>query len=416
MQILGFFLYTIFLKLYPAGLHLASLWNDKAKLWINGRKKFPEINNYKIAKKSIWMHCASLGEFEQGRPVLEKLKVLYPEHLIVLTFFSPSGFEIEKNYKGADHVFYIPIDSSTNAKRFIDLINPELVVWVKYEFWYHYLKELNKRNITVLLISGAFRSTQPFFKWYGNFWRKILSSFTFFFLQNGASEKLLNKINVKNTTISGDTRFDRVISIAENFTDLSLIKSYCNGAKVIVAGSTWEDDEAGLVHYTQTNKHIKFIIAPHEIDKGNLKVVKKTFTSSIYYSELAETTKANSNILIMDNIGMLSGLYNYADITYVGGGFGDDGLHNILEAAVYGKPVIFGPQIERNLEAQELIDACGGFIIENALQLEKTLNYLLRNPVELIKAGKAAKEYVYKNAGATEKIINYIQENRLLTN
>lgn len=411
---LSLFFYNIFLKIYPVGIKIAALWNDKAKLWIKGRKNFPVFNSEE--SETIWMHCASLGEFEQGRPLLEKIREEFPRYTIVITFFSPSGYEIEKKFKGADHIFYLPIDSASNAKRFIQLINPALVLWVKYEYWYHYLLELKKRNIPILLISGAFRKDQPFFKWYGNFWKEMLDCFTYYFVQNSNSKNLLSNINIKNVTVSGDTRFDRVISIAGNFDDVSLIKEFCGSSKAIVAGSTWEDDEAELIHYARTNTDIKFIIAPHEVDKENLADVKKEFKGSLFFSELNDLTIQNTNIIIIDNIGMLSRLYKYADITYVGGGFGDDGLHNILEAAVYGKPVIFGPIFEKNFEAEELIAWGGAITIENALELEKVLNNLLNNPVELKKRSEAAKNYVYSNEGATKKIMEYIQENRLLTN
>lgn len=431
---MGLLFYTIFLKLYPIGIRIASLWNDKALLWVKGRKKFPSFDSSDEKNKTIWMHCASLGEFEQGRPLIEKIRKEYPGYIIVITFFSPSGYEIQKKITGADHIFYLPADSALNAKKFIELINPKLVLWVKYEYWYYYLHELKKKNIPTLLISGSFRKDQPFFKWYGNFWKKMLDCFTYYFLQNEDSKILLENIGIKNVTVSGDTRFDRVITIAENFDDVPLIKEFCGNNKVIVAGSTWEDDEAELVHYAKTNAHIKFIIAPHEVDKENLRDVKKEFVNSILYSEWilnvkrqtsnvkSETPSHDSpftfhgNCLIIDNIGMLSRLYKYADITYVGGGFGYDGLHNILEAAVYGKPVIFGPEFEKNFEAQELIECGGGITIENALELEKTLTHLFSNADELEKRSIAAKNYVYSKAGATKKIMEFIQENRLLTN
>ncbi len=397
------------------------MWNDKADHWIKGRKnifeKIKKILNTKdsINIQTIWMHCASLGEFEQGLPLIEKIKKDYPGNKIIITFFSPSGYEIRKDFKGADHVFYLPEDSLSNAKKFIELINPKLVLWIKYEFWYYYLSELKKRNIPVLLISGAFRKDQPFFKWYGNIWKKMLNCFEHYFVQNKNSKTLLEKCSLKNVTLSGDTRFDRVISIAENFDDVPLIKEFCGESKVVVAGSTWEDDEAELIHFAKINSHIKFIIAPHEIDKENLSDVKKEFPNSIFYSQLTEE-EPKQNILIIDNIGMLSRLYRYADVTYVGGGFGDDGLHNILEAAVYGKPVIFGPEFEKNFEAEELIECGGAVTIENALELEKVLNKLLNDDTELQKTGIAARDYVYSKAGATEKILNFIQEKRLLTN
>lgn len=362
------------------------------------------------------MHCASLGEFEQGRPIVEELKRKDPSLTIVLTFFSPSGYEIMKNYEGADHVFYLPMDSPTNAKKFIDTINPSLVLWVKYEYWFYYLKELKQRNIPVLLVSGIFLPSQPFFKWYGGLWKKMLGYFSHLFIQDEASKALLNSINIKeNITVSGDTRFDRVITIAEQFKPIAVIDKFCEGCKVIVAGSTWEEDETELIHYVRINPAIKFIIAPHSIDNENLKDVKKEFTGAVFYSELTNDTITTSNILIIDNVGMLSRLYKYADITYVGGGFGDDGVHNVLEAAVYGKPVVYGPEFEKYLEAEELIETGGGITINNALELEKVFNQLLTDEIEIKRIGKASSNYVYSKAGATQKIAAHIYEKRLLT-
>ena len=376
---------------------------------------FPTLNF--SAEHIIWVHCASLGEFEQGRPVIENIRKQFPESKIVLTFFSPSGYTVQKNYSGAHAVFYLPMDSKSNAKKFIDIIKPSLVIWVKYEYWFYYLQELKKQEIPVLLVSGIFRENQPFFKWYGGFWKAVLPCFTHLFLQDKSSEILLNSIAVEeNITVNGDTRFDRVIEIAEKFEDLPLIKAFCGNSKIIVAGSTWEDDEAELIHYVRANPNIKFIIAPHEIDAENLKDVQKEFTGSVFYSDLIEGNIINSNVLIIDNVGMLSRLYHYADITYIGGGFGDDGVHNVLEAAVYGKPVIYGPEIDKFIEAVELTDCGGGIVINNAIEFEKVADNLWKNKSELIAAGAAAKNYVYSNSGASKKIMDYIYANRLLTN
>ena len=376
---------------------------------------FPTLNF--SAEHIIWVHCASLGEFEQGRPVIENIRKQFPESKIVLTFFSPSGYTVQKNYSGAHAVFYLPMDSKSNAKKFIDIIKPSLVIWVKYEYWFYYLQELKKQEIPVLLVSGIFRENQPFFKWYGGFWKAVLPCFTHLFLQDKSSEILLNSIAVEeNITVNGDTRFDRVIEIAEKFEDLPLIKAFCGNSKIIVAGSTWEDDEAELIHYVRANPNIKFIIAPHEIDAENLKDVQKEFTGSVFYSDLIEGNIINSNVLIIDNVGMLSRLYHYADITYIGGGFGDDGVHNVLEAAVYGKPVIYGPEIDKFIEAVELTDCGGGIVINNAIEFEKVADNLWKNKPELIAAGAAAKNYVYSNSGASKKIMDYIYANRLLTN
>lgn len=418
--------YNIFLRLYSAGIKLAGFWNPKAKLWVKGRKELFDRLNMALPTLSsgptIWMHCASLGEFEQGRPLLENIRANYSQYKIILTFFSPSGYEIvKKDHKAfADLVVYMPTDSAANAKKFITLVKPSLVLWVKYEFWYYHLAELKRQGIAVLFVSALFRKEQPFFKWYGGLWRKMLGSFTHFFVQNDESKVLLRTINItNNVTVTGDTRFDRVISIADKFEPLPLIEKFCAESKVIVAGSTWEDDEAELTHYAKLHPEIKFIIAPHEIDEENLQNLQKEFPRSLFYSQLVSCEYEIQNLqppncLIINNIGMLSRLYAYADITYVGGGFGD-GIHNVLEAAVYGKPVIHGPEYKKYFEAVELVESSAGICINNALELEKILDELLNNREELTKRGNAAKEYVYSKAGSTNKILNYIYENRLLT-
>ena len=416
------FLYNLFLLLYSVGIRMASLWNPKAKKWVNGRKDIFASINYQLSTNNhqlIWMHCASLGEFEQGRPLLEELKMKNPDQKIVLTFFSPSGYEVMKDYKGADHIFYLPMDSPANAKKFLDTINPSLVLWVKYEYWFYYLAEIKKRNIPTLLVSGIFRNNQPFFRWYGNIWRKMLGSFTHFFVQNEESKELLSSLGfTDNVSINGDTRFDRVLEIADGFIAVPHIAEFCGDSIVIVAGSTWEEDEIELLHFVNTNPEIKFIIAPHEINEENLSDVKDEFPKSIFYSELEQTPNAKlqtPNVLIIDNIGMLSRLYKYATITYVGGGFGGDGVHNVLEAAVYGKPVVFGPVYEKFDEALGLVNAGGGISIDGPVNLEATLKNLLQDEEERMKRGAAAKEYVQENAGASKKIIQFIQEKRLLT-
>lgn len=419
-------MYDIFLKLLALTFPVVALFNIKARLGVHGRKNvFSKIkaNATPPNQQLIWMHCASLGEFEQGRPVLESLKQQFPHITIVLTFFSASGYEVMKDYKGADHIYYLPIDSSSNAKRMADALNPTLVLWVKYEFWYYYLHEFKKRNIPVLLISGIFWSKHSFFKWYGKIWRQMLLCFTHLFVQNETSGNLLAAIGIlENVSVTGDTRFDRVIEIAEQFDPLPLIAKFCGDNKVLVAGSTWEDDEAELTHYVRANPQIKFIIAPHEIGAEDLKDVNKAFPGSIFYSTLINSQQQAINeeiktphVLIIDNVGMLSRLYQYADVTYVGGGFGADGVHNVLEPAVYGKPVIFGPEYEKYSEAIGLVECGGGISIENALELENTLNELWKDETLLASMGNASKNYVYANKGSSEKIIHFIQEKRLLT-
>jgi 3-deoxy-D-manno-octulosonic-acid transferase len=328
-----------------------------------------------------------------------------------------------KDYKGADHIFYLPMDSPANAKKFLDAVNPSLVLWVKYEYWFYYLHELKQRNIPVILVSGIFRRNQPFFKWYGEIWKKMLESFTHFFVQNEESKQLLATINfTEHVSINGDTRFDRVLEIANTFEPVPLITEFCGNSTVIVAGSTWEEDEIELLHFVKANPGIKFIIVPHEINEVNLKDVKKEFKNSVFYSDWIDShfhiteLRATANVLIIDNIGMLSRLYKYATISYVGGGFGDDGVHNVLEAAVYGKPVVFGPVYEKFDEATGLINEEGGISINGPLSLEGGLNKLLNDETERKRMGDAAKNYVLANAGASKKIIQFIQEKRLLTN
>jgi 3-deoxy-D-manno-octulosonic-acid transferase len=368
--------------------------------------------------KTIWMHCASLGEFEQGRPVLEALKAAYPAYRIVLTFFSPSGYAVKKNYAGADAVYYLPMDGKNNAAQFIDAVNPALVLWVKYEYWYYYLTGLQKRNTPVLLISGIFRPGQPFFTWYGLVWQQMLHCFTLLFVQNEASKALLGTIGISDKVmVTGDTRFDRVLQLAAQAEEIPAIAAFCSGSRVLVAGSTWEEDEAELIHYVRAHPEIKFIIAPHEINAANLQDVKKEFKGAVFYSDLSsKEVAADTHILIIDNIGMLSRLYRYADIAYIGGGFGSDGVHNVLEAAVYGKPVVFGPEYEKYIEAEGLVDCGGAFSIENALELEKLMNRLLADAAALTAAGKSAGDFVQQHSGAAKNIVGYIQEKRLLTN
>lgn len=423
-------IYSLFLWLYRCGAILLSPFNNKARLWLSGRKDvFGKLGLYagRATGPVIWFHCASLGEFEQSRPLLERIRQQYPRYNILLTFFSPSGYEIRKDYAEADFVSYLPVDSAGNANRLLELIKPCLVVWVKYEYWHFYLQQIKKRNIPLLLVSGIFRQEQPFFKSWGSFHRGMLGCFSWLFVQNQESKKLLGTIGLSaNVSVSGDTRFDRVIAIADGAEIIPPIELFIEEKPVIVAGSTWDDDEEELDHFANTHPEIKFIIAPHEIDEDHLKDIEKLFHHTVRYSQLdtrpatniasSNTGSPAPNVLIIDNIGMLSRLYKYASIAYVGGGFGDDGVHNVLEAAVYSKPVVFGPVYEKFIEAVELVEAGAAFSIENALELEETLLALLKTGDEYRAASRAAGDYVYAHRGATTSILNYIQENRLLTN
>jgi 3-deoxy-D-manno-octulosonic-acid transferase len=418
-------LYRIFIWLYPIIARLMSLGNAKAALWVRGRKKlFEKLSSafYKNPHPVIWIHCASLGEFEQGLPVLEGLKSAYPNHQVLLTFFSPSGYEIRKDYKGADHIFYLPMDSPRNADRFLDIVQPSLVIFIKYEFWFYYLKEIRSREIPLLLVSGIFREDQPFFKWYGSLHCKILSSFSWLLVQNESAARLLASIGyTEQVIVSGDTRFDRVISIAEKFEPIPVIEQFCGAHPTIVAGSTWTEDDEELDHFANTHPEIRCIIAPHVIEAERLEECLQLYKHSMLFSdyqqalEKNEPIPANLNVLIIDNMGMLSRLYHYATIAYVGGGFGDDGIHNILEAAVYQIPVVFGPVFDKYAEAEEMIDQGGAFFIEDALELEKLLQELLERTDRYTIAARAAGNYVTSKAGATEKVLGLIQEKRLLT-
>ena len=362
------------------------------------------------------MHCASLGEFEQGRPLLEQIKAHYPSYKIIVSFFSPSGYEIRKDYPGADGVFYLPADSRKNAELFTAIIKPDLVIWVKYEYWYYYLTVLRDKSIPILLVSAVFREGQPFFKWYGGIWKEMLSCFTGIFVQDEQSVKLLESIGMSShAKLAGDTRFDRVIALAENRSPIrGDLKSFPVGKKLVVAGSTWEEDEELLVHYVKIHPSVKFIIAPHEIDSERLADAKKLFGNAVLYSAYKEPD--DPQVIIIDNIGMLSRLYELADIAYIGGGFTGSGIHNILEAAVYGKPVVFGPVYEKFREATELTDIGGAFAINNALELEALLDKLFGDQIGCDRAGAISRSYVYEKRGATERILGYIYKKRLLIN
>lgn len=370
------------------------------------------------------MHCASLGEFEQGRPLLEKLRSLYPDHKFLLTFFSPSGYEIKKDYKGADWVFYLPMDGPQNAKRFLRIVHPSLVVFVKYEFWYYYLKKIKYRNIPLLLVSALFWEKMSFFKWYGAMQRKMLSRFDHLFVQDETSKRLMDGIGLSSiTTISGDTRFDRVIDIAKNAEAVPLIEKFIGPGKAIIAGSTWPEDEEVLKKIMEAVKYppVKLIIAPHEINEKHLASIQELFPDAVRMSQLASTSKlaskeslrTSTNVLIIDNIGLLSRLYKYAYITYVGGGFGK-GIHNTLEAAVYGKPVVFGPVFHKFKEAADLIKNGGAISINNAEEGIDAVQKLLNDKQLRVDYCNRSRDYVYASKGATEKITGFIQEKRLL--
>jgi 3-deoxy-D-manno-octulosonic-acid transferase len=388
---------------------------------LQGRKNILEkiqadIEGHSKTSKYIWVHCSSLGEFEQGRPIIERIKSQNKSHRIFLSFFSPSGYEVKKNYPGVDHVSYLPMDSKKNAAKFLDLINPHLVIFIKYDYWYYYLDEIKSKKINCLLISAVFRQDQAFFKWYGSLQRKMLRCFSQIFVQNEESKTLLETISVGNCIVSGDTRFDTVVEIAENFRGVPLIEEFIAKRKCIVAGSTWKDDDECLQKLLDqlAGDNIKLIIAPHEIHKKRLDELQKLFPASLKFSELA-AYRDQTQILIIDNIGILSRLYKYAYITYVGGGFTKDGVHNVLEAAVYAKPVVFGKNYKKYAEAIQLVDCEGAKAFSNQDGLFQIIYTLLNDADDYRQKCEASEKYVWQNKGATQKIMNYMEEKRLLT-
>lgn len=394
-------LYNFGIFFYGLIIKVLANFNPKAKLFIQGRQKLFQRIRQEISPehKHIWFHFASLGEFEQGRPVLEKVKENYKEKKIIITFFSPSGYEVRKNYPGVDGIFYLPLDTASNAELFISLINPEIAIFTKYEFWYHYFHLLQKKDIPLFLISGIFRPDQIFFKWYGGFQRKILKCITHLFVQNETSLHLLEKIQLKNISLSGDTRFDRVFENVSSVKGVPLVEAFVGKNPVFIAGSTWPQDEFLLQSLIVQYPDWKVIIAPHEIGKSHLSQLEQIFPSAIKYSQLQNASVA-SNILIIDNIGLLSGLYQYGKIAYIGGGFGA-GIHNTLEAAAFGLPVIFGPEYHKFQEAKDLISLKAAISIRNEYDLVKAFeNFNSSNQY-----GKTAKAYVEQKKGATMGIM-----------
>lgn len=406
------FLYYIIIKLYQFSINLASLFgNPKAMLWIAGRKGlFARLQStLKPNERRIWVHAASLGEFEQGRPLIEKIKEQHPEYKVVLTFFSPSGYEVRKNYTGADYIFYLPADTPSNAKRFIDLVNPEKVLFIKYEYWYNYLSILKKRNIPVYLCSAIFRENQLFFKWYGGWYRKILSLFGHLFVQTAKSGELLKSLGYTNVTVTGDTRFDRVYAIATQSREIHEVAAFVGNHPCLIAGSTWEPDEDLLSTYiNMESASIKYIIAPHEIQPAHIERLEGSIRKKVVrFSSWKHDQSGNPDVLIIDNIGMLSSLYRYGQVSYIGGGFGK-GIHNTLEAATFGLPVLFGPNYHKFQEAKDLIALGGAFSISNQDELNSRLDELFNNVTSLSEAQRTAAEYVKNNIGATELICKYI--------
>lgn len=406
------FIYNLVVLFASQILKLLAVFSPKMKLFVEGRKSVFQAIKDKIQSKDkvFWFHAASLGEYEQGLPVIEKVKEQFPHHKIVITFFSPSGYEVRKNNAVADVTVYLPLDSKANAKRFLDLVHPEKVFFIKYEFWPNYLSELKQRNISTYLISGIFREKQVFFKWYGGFYRKALQTFDYFFVQNEKSKILLQSIGFTNVKVSGDTRFDRVVAILEKDNSLDFIEQFKNNQTTIVIGSSWPKDEEILVNFiNQSDDNVKFIIAPHNIKSEQIQDLKKSITkSSVLFSEKENQNVSNFQVFIIDTIGILTKIYSYADIAYVGGGFGNPGVHNILEPATFGIPIVIGSNYSHFAEATALVGLEGCISVKNQFELNEAFNLLLQNEDERYEKGHICSTFVQMNKGATERILKSV--------
>ncbi len=407
------FIYNLSIRFYSFAARIAALFNIKARQWTTGRKNLlsriaAQVDN---SKPIVWFHASSLGEFEQGRPVIEAFRAEYPDYKILLTFFSPSGYEVRKNYSGADYVFYLPADTPHNARTFLRIVRPSAALFVKYDFWYNYLSILHSQNIPTYVFSSIFRKQQAFFRWYGGWYRNMLKFFTLLFVQDDNSKQLLSSVGINNVQIGGDTRFDRVFDLVQQAKPQPLISQFVGDSNILVAGSTWIDDEQLLCEYT--NKHnIKMIIAPHEPTDANVDRLMGYCTKDVVKFTDAQSTpeKLNhANVLIINCIGLLSSLYRYGQVAYIGGGFGK-GIHNTLEAATYGVPVVFGPKYQKFREACQLIECGAGTSISTYTQLEGVLDAYFANAAKRSADGSAAVDYVNSMCGGTKLIINELQK------
>lgn len=418
-------LYNIIMYIYQAGIAIYSHFNEKVKkMWIGERAAFGVLQKQVEPNvKYIWFHAASLGEFEQGRPLIEKIKKEYPNYKILLTFFSPSGYEVRKNYEQADIVTYLPIDTVANAQRFLRIVRPVMAFFIKYEFWYNYLHILRHRNIPVYSVSSIFRPNQIFFRPYGRQYAAVLKCFSHFFVQNDLSKSLLAKIGINNVTVVGDTRFDRVLQIKDNSKKLPLVDKFignqdvklANGVtnslhRVFVAGSSWLPDEEIFIKYFNEHNDWKLIIAPHIIADTHLRQILQLLKGKkvVLYTEATETNVADADVLVINCFGLLSSIYHYGDVAYVGGGFGA-GIHNVLEAAVWGIPVVFGPNNKRFAEAQGLLASGGGFEIDNYEKFALIMDRFCSDKVFLQNSGNAAGSFVKQLSGATNKVFSDIK-------
>lgn len=409
-------IYYLGIQLYRISLKFAARFNDKAYEWVNGRRKLAHVwkKLKEVNEQRIWVHCASLGEFEQGKPLIEALKEAYPGYKIVLTFFSPSGYQVRKNTPVADYVFYMPLDGPSASRRFIKAIQPKMVFFVKYEFWYFYGRYLSKKKIPFFCMSAIFRENQVFFKWYGGFFKQMLMRYNHLFVQDQASLKLLYKNAISKVTVAGDTRFDAVCKIAAERKQIAEIEAFKSNKQLIVVGSSWKSDMHVIEKWiNDVADDYCFVIAPHEIKESEMTELESTYNgSTIRYSKAEGVSLEKYKILIVDNVGLLSRIYRYADYVYIGGGFGV-GIHNILEAAVYGAPIFFGPNYEKFNEAVELIKLKSAFAVNDGKQLLAIFNDLKSDAANYNQVVEANKKFVDMRKGATNIIVDYLKINNI---
>jgi 3-deoxy-D-manno-octulosonic-acid transferase len=401
--------YNIAILLYGLGIRVAALFNSKAKKWIEGRHGLLEKIERETASfsgETLWVHCASLGEFEMARPIMEQLKAADSKLRVVLTFFSPSGYEVRKNYELADHVFYLPLDTASAARRFISAIKPNKVIFVRYDLWFYHLNEAKKFGAKLMLISAIFRSSQQYFKFYGSVGRKTLQFFDRIFLVDAESEKLIHGIGIKHTQVCGDTRYDRVMEISASVKGNEIIEAFKGDFKLIICGSTWKEDEEFLLDSIKKLKDVKWVIAPHEVGEGNIQRLRKLFPDSVRYSQTdpERSRRVNAQVLIIDSIGLLNTLYRYADVAYIGGGF-RTGLHNVFEATAFGVPTVFGPDTSRFPDAGEMVQKGLAFRIQNEGELKSKFKELLSQDQSQLCT--EIKGFMASRTGATKAILEY---------
>ncbi len=407
-------LYNFFLYLYQLAIKVYSLFNAKAEKWVVGRGGWQQhvAASIKQGEKRIWFHCSSVGEYEQAKPLIEVMKAEFPAYKVVVTFFSPSGYEACKGSKLPDYVFYLPHDSSSNARQFVEMVAPQMALFVKYEFWYHYLAALKAKGVPTLLVSGAFREGQPFFRWYGGLFRRMLRNFTFFFLQDEGSRQMLGKIGIgKDAIVAGDTRYDRVANIADNPAPIPVIEKFKSGHKILIAGSTWPGDEEVLKECMSVlPADWKLILVPHEIDDAHIRKIQLLYndTAVLYTGLEADDSSYNSKVLIVNTMGILSCMFAYGNIAFIGGGFQKGGIHNILEPAVFGLPVLFGPVYQKFVEAKELAGLNYVFPVSNASEAKEKLNELIADKEYRKSISNSLKQFMQDHIGASAIILDKI--------